>query len=96
MQLAKATLFVTLGSFLLFGVATAIAKDRKGQSSRLGSAAYAQPGPGPLTSRDEADSARSAATKECSDKAAKISSRDYQTWQLTAYRSCMFDHGQLE
>jgi hypothetical protein len=70
MQPARATLFVTLGSF--------------------------KQGPGPLTSRDEADSARSAAIKECSDKASRISYRDYQTWQLTAYRSCMFDHGQLE
>jgi len=48
----------------------------------------------PLTG--EADSARAAAIKECSDKAAKISGRDYQDWQITAYRSCMFDHGQPE
>ena len=96
MQLARTTLFVMLGSFLLFGIATAIAKDRKAQSSRLGYSAYAQQGPGPLTSRDETDSARSMAIKECSDKSAKISARDYQTWQLNAYRSCMSDHGQAE
>ena len=56
-----------------------------------GVTAYAQQ---PLTG--EADSARAAAIKECSDKAAKISGRDYQDWQITAYRSCMFDYGQLE
>jgi len=92
MKLARATLFVTLGSFLLFGIATAIAKDRKGHSSRQGYAAYAQQ---PLTSRDGADP-RSGAIKDCNDKAAKIRYSDWQTWQLDAYRSCMFDHGQPE
>jgi hypothetical protein len=96
MQLARTTLFVMLSSFLLFGVATAISKDRKVQSSRLGYSAYAQQGPGPSTGRDEADSARSMAIKECNDKSAKISARDYQSWQLNAYRSCMSDHGQPE
>ena len=97
MQLTRTTRFVMLGSFLLFGAATAIAKDRKVQSSRQGYSAYAQQeGSGPLTSRDEADSARAKAIKECSDKSAKISARDYQTWQLNAYRSCMSDHGQIE
>jgi len=92
MKVARATLLVTLGSFLLFGLATAIAKDRKGHSSRQGYTAYAQE---PLSSRNEADP-RSTALKECNDKAAKISYRDWQTWNLNAYRSCMFDHGQLE
>ena len=55
MQLARTTLFVMLSSFLLFGVATAISKDRKVQSSRLGYSAYAQQGPGPSTGRDEAE-----------------------------------------
>ena len=96
MQLTRTTRFVMLGSFLLLGAATAIAKDRKVQSSRQGYSAYAQQGPGPLTSRDETDSARSMAIKECSDKSAKISYRDYQTWQIDAYRSCMSDHGQIE
>jgi len=96
MQVTRTTLFVMLGSFLLFGAATAIAKDRKVQSSRLGYSAYAQQGLGPLINRDEADSARAKTIKECSDKSAKISYRDYQTWQIDAYRSCMSDHGQIE
>jgi len=97
MQLTRTTRFVMLGSFLLLGAATAIAKDRKVQSSRQGYSAYAQQeGSGPLTSRDEADSVRAKAIKECSDKSAKISYRDYQTWQIDAYRSCMSDHGQIE
>lgn len=86
MLLAKTSMFLALGSFLIAGVPTAIAKDRKGQSSRLGYA-YAPEG-------NQANSERSEAIRECSTNAGKISYRDFQTFQITAYRSCMFDHGQ--
>jgi hypothetical protein len=92
MLVARAILFVAVGSFVLSVVPAAIAKEHK--SSKRGQAAYAQEPSGPLTSHDQSDPARLKAIEDCSTKSAKISYRDFQTFNLTAYRSCMFDHGQ--
>lgn len=65
MLLAKTSMFLALGSFLIAGVPTAIAKDRKGQSSRLGYA-YAPEG-------NQTNSKRSEAIRECSTNANQLS-----------------------
>jgi hypothetical protein len=40
--------------------------------------------------------ARGAALRECNARAEKFSFSTWQIEQLAVYRSCMFDHGQME
>ena len=40
--------------------------------------------------------ARAAALRECNAKVRPFEDRTWQTRQFAVYRSCMFDHGQME
>ena len=92
MMLAKTSALLTLSVLLIAVDTPAVAKNRKAQS--LGYA-YARDGFTPLTSSGGTSSARLAAIHECNAKAEKISYRDYQSQQITVYRACMTEHGQL-